>query len=171
MESELKGAEKELVVRGSADLLQQKLRYIGRKTIAKYGCYGCHDIPGFEDAKPIGAGLNDWGRKEPSKLAFEHIVEYLHSGHAHGGSHGPGPAGKHGNGHGKPTATGGASETSAEEDRPGEQPSAHAAHGHKAGEHSDEELPIPDYYMTQINAGNRTGFIYQKLREPRSYDW
>src|SRR5688500_20176750 len=76
MESELKGAEKELVVRGSADLLQQKLRYIGRKTIAKYGCYGCHDIPGFEDAKPIGTGLADWGRKDPAKLAFEHIAHY-----------------------------------------------------------------------------------------------
>src|SRR5688500_4517548 len=90
MESELKGAEKELVVRGSADLLQQKLRYIGRKTIAKYGCYGCHDIPGFEDAKPIGTGLADWGRKDPSKLAFEHITEYLehHGGHAAHGSHG-----------------------------------------------------------------------------------
>ncbi len=38
------------------------------------GCTGCHDIPGFEDAKPIGTGLADWGRKETSKLAFEQIV-------------------------------------------------------------------------------------------------
>ncbi len=41
------------------------------------GCAGCHDIPGFEDAKPIGTGLADWGRKEPSKLAFEQVVQYI----------------------------------------------------------------------------------------------
>ena len=82
--STLKGAEIELV--GSASQ-QAKLMYIGRKSIAKYGCYGCHDIPGFETAKPIGAALADWGRKESSKLAFEHIAEYLHHGHG-GGHHG-----------------------------------------------------------------------------------
>src|SRR4029078_8423746 len=54
MESELKGAEKEMVVRGSADLLQQKLRYIGRKTIAKYGCYGWPRNPRFLNRQAIG---------------------------------------------------------------------------------------------------------------------
>ena len=58
-------------------LTERKLLYIGRKSIAKYGCYGCHDIPGFEDAKTIGTGLANWGRKETSKLAFEHITQYL----------------------------------------------------------------------------------------------
>ena len=64
--------------------LDAQLTYIGRKTIGKYGCYACHDIPGFEDAKPIGTAIADWGRKESSKLAFEHITEYLGIGH-HGG--------------------------------------------------------------------------------------
>ena len=36
---------------------------------------------GFEDAKPIGTGLADWGRKTPDKLAFEQIVEYMKHGH------------------------------------------------------------------------------------------
>lgn len=45
--------------------------YIGKKAIGRLGCYGCHDIPGFETAKPIGTGLNDWGKKEGEKLAFE----------------------------------------------------------------------------------------------------
>ena len=40
---------------------------MGRKSISKYGCSGCHDIPGFEDAKPIGTGLADWARKTPEK--------------------------------------------------------------------------------------------------------
>ncbi len=57
---------------------QRKLLYVGRKTITKYGCYGCHEIPNFETARPIGTALQDWGKKDRSRLAFEHIHEYLH---------------------------------------------------------------------------------------------
>lgn len=57
---------------------QRKLTYVGRKTITKYGCYGCHDIPNFEYGRPIGTALQDWGKKDRSRLAFEHIHEYLH---------------------------------------------------------------------------------------------
>jgi cytochrome c2 len=45
--------------------------YIGRKAINRLGCFGCHDLPGFETAKPIGTALNDWGKKDPERLAFE----------------------------------------------------------------------------------------------------
>jgi mono/diheme cytochrome c family protein len=45
--------------------------YIGRKAINRLGCFGCHDVPGFEQAKPIGTALNDWGKKDPERLAFE----------------------------------------------------------------------------------------------------
>ena len=47
------------------------LWYIGKKAIGRQGCYACHDIPGFETAKPIGVALNDWGKKDPERLAFE----------------------------------------------------------------------------------------------------
>lgn len=57
---------------------QMKLNYVGRRTISRYGCYGCHDIAGFESSRPIGTALQDWGRKDTSKLALEHIEEYLH---------------------------------------------------------------------------------------------
>ena len=57
---------------------QRKLTYVGRKTITKYGCYGCHDIPNYENGRPIGTALQDWGKKDTSRLAFEHIHEYLH---------------------------------------------------------------------------------------------
>lgn len=30
---------------------------------------------------------------------------------------------------------------------------------------------MPEFYKQQLEAGNRTGFIYQKLTEPRSYDY
>ena len=61
----LKGAEVELLVadelvEGLEELSQErKLLYIGNKSISKYGCYACHDIPGFEGAKPIGTALSD----------------------------------------------------------------------------------------------------------------
>ena len=87
----LKGAEVELILQEGVDELtdQQKLIYIGRRSIMKYGCSGCHDIPGFEDAKPIGTSLADWGRKDPSRLAFEHVIEYVEHGHGgHMAGHG-----------------------------------------------------------------------------------
>ena len=80
MLGELKGAEVELVGKASdtpEEKTRKRLLYIGYKAIVKYGCYACHDIPGFEDAKPIGTGLADWGRKDPSKLDFAHIAHYL----------------------------------------------------------------------------------------------
>ena len=51
--------------------------YLGEKTISRLGCFGCHTIPGFENAKPIGTALNDWGIKLPARLDFGHIKEYL----------------------------------------------------------------------------------------------
>ncbi len=123
---EFKGAEVELVAPSLND--RQRLIYVGAKAISKYGCYGCHDIPGFEDAKPIGTGLADWGRKDTSRLAFEHITHYIE--HGHSGQHGV----------------------------PG--------HGDAAAE---EE--IPPFHLEAIEARHREGFLYQKLREPRSYDF
>jgi cytochrome c2 len=147
--SELKSLEQELLVEPGQQLTEaQKLNYIGRKSIAKYGCYGCHDIPGFEDAKPSGTSLNDWGRKEPAKLAFEHIVQYIEHGH-HGG-------------HAAETAEAG---HAAQEHAPS--PAQQSGVGVPAGPAD----PLPDYFEHQILSGNRIGFLYQKLREPRSYDF
>ena len=50
---------------------------MARRSLSRYGCFGCHDIPGYEAAKPIGTPLADWGRKDPSQLAFENIGEFL----------------------------------------------------------------------------------------------
>ncbi|HEY6564070.1 MAG TPA: hypothetical protein VIY86_06210, partial [Pirellulaceae bacterium] len=115
--------------------VEAKLRYIGNKTITKYGCYGCHDIPGFEDAKPIGTALADWGRKESGKLAFEHIAEYLGVGH-HGGGHAS---------HVEAPDFYAESSTSNEDDEP--------------------------YFRLQVKLMDRSGFLWQKLREPRSFDY
>jgi mono/diheme cytochrome c family protein len=56
----------------------QKLQwYVGKKAIGALGCFGCHDVPGFELSKPIGTPLNDWGKKDPERLAFEDIEAYV----------------------------------------------------------------------------------------------
>ncbi|HUG69252.1 MAG TPA: hypothetical protein VMM76_15985, partial [Pirellulaceae bacterium] len=151
LRDELKGAEIELLTDAEGAVAEgqlttdAKLLYLGRKSIAKYGCYGCHDVPGFEDAKPIGTALGDWGRKESSKLAFEHITHYLElHGHA---------------GHGAP--------------------SSHAGNHHADEPHASETRAVDDgeteemreFYHGQIEGHHREGFIYQKLAEPRSYDY
>ncbi len=42
----------------------------GRRLISDYGCAGCHQIPGFEDAGRRGPDLISYGRKEPHDLFF-----------------------------------------------------------------------------------------------------
>ncbi|HUY89332.1 MAG TPA: hypothetical protein VMV10_11405, partial [Pirellulales bacterium] len=141
-EPELKVDEK-LLLKGednSPEAMQRKkLLYVGRQTIGRLGCSGCHDIPGFEDAKPIGTGLADWGRKDTSRLAFEQILEYLRE---------KPPSGEHGHG-------------------------AHAAEGE--GEHHaldpDEMDQDTGFFVEALLNHEREGFIWQKLREPRSYDF
>jgi hypothetical protein len=116
------------------DFRHHELMYLGRRTITKQGCNGCHDIPGYEDAKPIGTGLADWGRKDPSKLAFEQIVQYLQQQHQ------------------------------LKQDESG----LHLGHSvidpHEMGD-------FEGYSMEALLNHERDGFIWQKLREPRSYDY
>ncbi len=57
--------------------VREKLLYAGRRSIARRGCFGCHDIPGFEAARPIGPELSDWGRKRVEELAFEQVAQWL----------------------------------------------------------------------------------------------
>jgi mono/diheme cytochrome c family protein len=62
----------------AAPLDDNKLKwYIGRKAISRLGCFGCHEIPGFAASKPVGTPLNDWGKKDPARLAFEDIVAFV----------------------------------------------------------------------------------------------
>lgn len=59
-------AEKKLAEMNAED----RLEFLGSKMIAHQGCYGCHDIKGFEDAKPIGTELTYEGSKDLSKFDF-----------------------------------------------------------------------------------------------------
>jgi cytochrome c551/c552 len=111
----------------------QKLMYVGHRSVLKSGCHGCHDIPGFEDAKPIGPSLTGFGRMNAERLAFERVATYL-------------------------------------------QLPAASAHGLDATFQPPGDPPRPrewpdDFYLRQILYGTRIGFIYQKLTEPRSFDY
>ena len=151
MRNELKGDEVELV--GDEMTTDMKLRYVGRRSISKYGCSGCHDIPNFEDVKPIGTGLADWARKTPDKLAFEQIVEYM----------------KHG--HGKPHALDYEKEYDHGPDVTDVEIEEAETHG--PGDPFDflNLDPTTGYFMEKLVHHQREGFIWQKLREPRSYDY
>ncbi len=53
--------------------LHAKQVYAGEKLIAHYGCFACHAIPGFENAKPIGTELTEEGSKAVHRLDFGFI--------------------------------------------------------------------------------------------------
>ena len=57
---------------------RDKKLYLGEKMINKYGCFGCHQIKGFENAQPIGTELTEEGSKPLARLDFalEHDIEH-----------------------------------------------------------------------------------------------
>lgn len=59
-----------------------KLDFVAKKSIAYYGCFGCHIIEGFEDAKPIGTELTYEGTKPVEKLDFGYIHDIDHTNYA-----------------------------------------------------------------------------------------
>jgi len=138
----VKGDEIELV--GEPVTRRMKLNYVGRRTISRYGCYGCHDIPGFERARSIGTTLQDWGRKDTTKLAIEHIKEFLdRSGEPDGNS------------------------TRNRVDKALKRASAEAF---ISPEQEEREMAAAFFYESLLHHG-RPGFAWQKLRDPRSYDY
>ena len=130
---------------------EMKLQYVGRKTISRYGCYACHDMPGYEESRPIGVALQDWGRKDTSKLGFEHIEEYLHH-------------------HGEPAGSPHASTT----ERIVTARKRAAAGGAAKGQFTEEEEAremTASFFYESLQRHGRPGFIWQKLRAPRTYDF
>ena len=148
--SEIKGDEIELALEPGGEKvsddkwLDMKLNYIGRRTISQYGCYGCHEIPGFESSRPIGTTLQDWGRKDRTKLALEHIEEFLHH-------------------HGEPD---GSSTHKAVADALQNKESD----TFKSKEEEEAGMRKAFFYESLAHHG-RAGFLWQKLRHPRSYDY
>jgi cytochrome c2 len=49
---------------------EQRTLWLGERTIARHGCFGCHRIPGFETTSPIGTELTEEGSKLVDRLDF-----------------------------------------------------------------------------------------------------
>ncbi len=184
---QVKGDEAELIAddgQAVADASRwqgMRLNYIGRRTISRYGCYGCHDIPNFETARPIGTTLQDWGRKDTSRLAPEHIDEFLEEdGEPESITQLPTDV----------QARIRTARMTPPERRTPEQiallreNSTHArveraifnarAGGAATGQFKpgEEEREMrAAYYYNDLTHHGRAGFLWQKLRDPRSYDY
>ncbi|MDA0283549.1 MAG: hypothetical protein O3B86_09365, partial [Planctomycetota bacterium] len=146
---QIKGDEIELVYSGDGAPDENEFRkllmnYVGRRSVSRYGCYGCHDINGFGTSRPIGTALQDWGRKDTSRLAQEHIEEFLHH---------------HGERDGSSTASYVA--------RAIQKAEADAFDT----ETEREEAMRTSFFHDSLMHHGRPGFIFQKLRDPRSYDY
>jgi len=64
--------------RVAAMSLEEKQFDLGNRMIQHYGCFGCHQISGFDSTLAVSANLSAYGRKDPHKLDFgfyEHIFE------------------------------------------------------------------------------------------------
>ena len=53
----------------------------GEKLVRSYGCYGCHNIPGFESESKVGADLGEFGAKTTEEFDFGDTVGIEHSWH------------------------------------------------------------------------------------------
>jgi mono/diheme cytochrome c family protein len=128
----------EAILQGGITEEKAKL-YVGRKAISRLGCFGCHNVPGFETAKPIGTPLNDWGKKDPERLAFEDIGAYVREHHT------------------------------IVEHR--DDPKDPARPSKEWSEAKEGKSPYEQFFYEELHHHQRDGFLNQKLREPRSYDY
>jgi mono/diheme cytochrome c family protein len=51
----------------------ERTLYLGERMIARYGCFGCHTISGFEKTSPIGVELTEEGSKLIERLDFGNL--------------------------------------------------------------------------------------------------
>jgi cytochrome c2 len=50
----------------------------GEKLIANYGCFGCHQIEGFENYAPIAPELNGWAKKDLTQIDYGYAIDDHH---------------------------------------------------------------------------------------------
>ena len=105
---------------------------MARKSFLTNGCFACHDIPGLEDAKPIGPSLTGWGRKNTAAARLRACRRSMSR---------------------QQRAASGRCGTRTT--RPGPTTADCAA----------------AYFWEELQSQSRIGFIFQKLSEPRSFDF
>jgi cytochrome c2 len=141
---------------------ERQLEYVARRSLGRYGCFGCHDIPGFETAKPIGTALANWGRKDTSQLAFENIGTFLAKHGVDSETYAAVDADEQDDANHGDAAN--AATDAHEEDHGG-------AHAHGLNPLDDQYDPDTAYFLQSLNSHQRNGFLWQKLRMPRSFDY
>ncbi len=148
-----------------APVTEEKLKwYVGKKSIGRLGCYGCHDVPGFETAKPIGTALNDWGKKDPARLAFEDSAAFARE-HYHFVPQ-------------RKTAKE-IEEAVAELEKKAEQGPLSAEDKAELAELKKQQPwqaegdkpPFEKCFYDALEEHHRDGFLHLKLMDPRSYDY
>ncbi len=65
--------------RASAMSAEEQSVYLGEQTVAKYGCFSCHTITGYEDMKPIGVELTEEASKPLHLFDFGHQHDLPHT--------------------------------------------------------------------------------------------
>jgi S1-C subfamily serine protease len=148
------------------DRANRQLEYVARRSLSRYGCFGCHDIPGYETAKPIGTPLASWGRKDPSQLAFENIGQFLAT-HGIDGTEGSHHADQDGADDRETAGIGSPQEATVEAAK-----EAHGdSHAHGLDPLDSKYDSDTAYFLQSLNSHQRHGFLWQKLRMPRSFDY
>jgi len=56
---------------------KERTLFLGEKVIGRYGCFGCHNIAGFEKTSPIGVELTEEGSKLVERLYFGYLLDQL----------------------------------------------------------------------------------------------
>ena len=74
--------EKYAIQKASKMNEEEKLNFVGEKSIRHYGCFGCHNIDGFDDAKPMGVEITEEGSKPVKKFDFGLFHDIEHTTHA-----------------------------------------------------------------------------------------
>ena len=78
LEKTLKGRQAAYDLISGMSLEDKKLTFLGSKMIGHYGCYACHNIPGFEETTPPGTDLSGWAEKPISQLDFAFYDRAFH---------------------------------------------------------------------------------------------
>ncbi len=158
----------EQVLRGGKVDADSLKWYIGKKSISRLGCYGCHDLPGFETAKPIGTALNDWGKKDAERLAFEDADAFVKKHFNITPLREPGKELAIQTTIKRLADKGEGDLTDAEK---AELAEAKEAAGHMQWQSKDDKQPYDKYFFESLEHHHRDGFLNQKLLQPRSYDY
>lgn len=64
-----------------SDSIGEALVDEGEKLVRTYGCFGCHEISGFENESKVGADLGEFGAKLADELDFGDTVDIHHNWH------------------------------------------------------------------------------------------